>query len=100
MPSSNGTHLGVPVLRPIENGREPHVSVYLHPGRARVATMAAGQAAEQFDLAGARAYPSLVAAELACDDCAGFLLEVSEPFLDVNGHRRDGAILFVPGLGR
>jgi hypothetical protein len=74
------------------------ITLYLHPGRARLGLLGLERVRAQFDLAGARVFESLGQAELAADDLVGFLAEVRGGFIDSTGRRCDNGVFYLPRL--
>jgi hypothetical protein len=77
---------------PVEYNED--VGVFLHPGRALLATVSLERFFDQFDCRSRDVFPTLAEAEAAFPDDVGFLLEVRRPFTDNGGRRRDHGVLF------
>jgi len=70
------------------------VAVFLHPGRALLATVSLERLFDQFDCRARDVFATLAEAEAALPEDVGFLLEVRRPFTDNGGRRRDRGVMF------
>ena len=70
------------------------VGVFLHPGRALLASVSLERLFDQFDCRTRDVFATLADAESAFPYDVGFLLEVRRPFTDNGGRRRDHGVLF------
>jgi hypothetical protein len=87
-------YLGAAAAAPAANGAVAGVSVFLHPGRAPVGTVAVERVFDQFECASPEVHATLDEAEVRHEGEVGFLLEVSRPFTDPRGARHSRGVLF------
>ncbi len=60
--------------------------------------MKVAQLCEQFDVDWSRPFGTIEEAEQICSGLSGFLVEVSQPFVDPQGTHREPGVLFAKGL--
>ncbi len=80
------------------SGRGEDVAIFMHPGRALLATVSLDRLFDQFDCRARDVYATLDEAEVAHVGDVGFLLEVRRTFTDNAGCRRDRGVLFASGV--